>query len=92
MTKLEEQVRDFLGQKRIAVAGFSRSKNQAANAIYWKLKVAGHEVFAVNPRAETVEEVKCYESLEAIPGGVSAVVVATPPAASEVGGKLPRGE
>ena len=84
MPTLPELVEDFLAQKRIAVAGVSRKKQEAANAIYRKLKDTGHEVFATNPKAQQVEGDPCYPNLRAIPGGVDAVVVATPPAAAEV--------
>jgi predicted CoA-binding protein len=83
MSQLNERVRDFLSQRRIAVAGVSRDPNQAANAVYRKLRDAGYEVFAVNPSANDVEGDTCYPSLGAIPGGVDAVVAATPPEATE---------
>ena len=83
MSTLEEAVRDFLAQKRIAVAGVSRTSSEAANAIYQKLRGAGYQVFATNPQAEEVEGDVCYPDLAAIPGGVDGVVVATPPAAAE---------
>jgi len=72
----------FLASRRIAVVGVSRQSNQPANAIYRKLRDSGHEVFAVNPRAHSVEGARCYSDLASIPGGVEAVVVVTPPDAS----------
>ncbi len=85
MPTLKEKVQDFLAQKRIAVAGVSRTpeKGTAANAIYNKLKDSGYQVFAVNPKAETVEGDKCYPDLKSISGGVDGVVVVTPPNAVE---------
>ncbi len=84
MPTLNEAVQDFLAQKRIAVTGVSRRKKaQPANLIYRKLRKAGYEVFAVNPGAEEVEGDTCYASLEAIPGGVDGVVVATAPGAAK---------
>lgn len=79
---LERTVQDFLTCSRIAVAGVSRDRSQAANVIYRKLKSTGHTVFATNPRAQEVEGDPCYPGLSAIPGGVEAVVIATPPAAA----------
>ena len=77
---LETAVGEFLAQKRIAVAGVSRTDtHEAANTIYRRLRDAGHEVFAVNPHAEAVEGDACYPDLAAIPGGVGAVVVVTHP-------------
>lgn len=77
---LAEAARDFLDQKRIAVAGVSRTKTgEAANLIYRKLRDSGYEVFAVNPNAHNVEGDVCYPNLAAIPGGVDGVVVCTHP-------------
>ena len=45
MSGLDKAVADFLDQRRIAVAGVSRSGKEAANAVYRKLKGAGYEVF-----------------------------------------------
>lgn len=79
MPTLKETVDDFLAQKRIAVAGVSRSGGEAANLVYRKLRGAGYQVFAINPNAEEVEGEKCYPDLKSIPGGVEGVVIATHP-------------
>ena len=83
MTTLREAVNDFLAQRRIAVAGVSRSPAQAANLIYRTLRAGNYEVFAVNPNADEVEGDTCYRDLKSIPGGVEAVVIATQPEAAE---------
>ncbi len=85
MAQLPDAVRDFLRASRIAVAGVSRDASQPANAIYKKLREAGHEVFAINPNADAVEGERCYPDLAALPESVESVMVAThPDAASEV--------
>ena len=78
-TKAEE----FLAQERIAVAGVSRTKKDAANTIYCKLRDTGHQVFAINPNADSVEGDICYASLQAIRGGVDGVVIVTRPELTE---------
>ncbi len=83
MPTVKEAVEDFLAQKRIAVAGVSRSPNQAANLVYRALRKANYEVFAVNPNADEVEGDACYHDLKSIAGGVEAVVIATPPEVAE---------
>jgi predicted CoA-binding protein len=83
MKALSEAARDFLAQKRIAVVGVSRTGKQPANFVFRRLRAAGHEVFPVNLAAAEVEGVRCYPNLKAIPGGVTAVVVFTPPRAAE---------
>jgi predicted CoA-binding protein len=83
MATLKEALDDFLAQKRIAVAGVSRSSSQAANLVYRGLRGANYEVFAVNPAADEVEGDTCYPDLKSIPGGVDAVLIATTPAVAE---------
>ena len=71
---------DFLGTRRIAVAGVSRTPAaHGGNVVYRRLRERGYEVFAVNPHAEVVEGDACYHDLGSIPGGVDAVVIATNP-------------
>jgi hypothetical protein len=79
MPTLRQAAEEFLAQKRIAVAGVSRDEKQPANLIYRRLRDAGHDVFAVNPRASEVEGDPAFASVKDIPGGVDGVVVVTPP-------------
>lgn len=80
MTSLQEAIDDFLAQKRIAVAGVSRSKDQAANFVYRKLRDAGYQVFAVNPKTEETEGDRCWPDLASLPETPDGVVAATAPA------------
>ena len=82
MPTAEAAIDDFLAQQRIAVAGVSREKGgkHGGNVIYQRLKERGYQVFPVNPNTDTVEGDPCYRSLAAIPGGVTAGVIATTPA------------
>ena len=81
MPKMPTSVAAFLAGKRFAVAGVSRQPQQAANAIFRKLRNAGFEVLPVNPNAGEVEGVRCYPDLVSIPGAIDGVVIAAPPAA-----------
>jgi uncharacterized protein len=78
MPTLQDSAQQFLAQRRIAVAGVARRGDTAANAIFKKLRSSGYEVFPVNPNADTIDGVRCYPALAAIPGGVDAVVIGTP--------------
>jgi len=80
MPALPEPVAEFLRAKRIAVAGVSRQPNQAANAVYRKLRASGYEALPINPHAAEVEGARCYPDLGAIAGPVDGLVVATHPA------------
>jgi predicted CoA-binding protein len=84
MNDLQNAVGDFLAQRRIAVAGVSRTDSAApANLVYRKLRDAGYAVTPVNPHAEQVEGDACAPDLASIDGGVDGVVVATPPGEAE---------
>lgn len=72
---------DFLDQKRIAVAGVSRSTGgeHGGNIVYQRLRERGYDVFPVNPNADEVEGDPCFDRITDIPDGVDAVVIATNP-------------
>jgi len=82
MIKTPESVAAFLRGRRFAVAGVSRQPNQAANAVFRRLRGSGYEVFPINPKASEVEGVTCYPDLAAVPGPLDGVVVVTSPDAS----------
>jgi predicted CoA-binding protein len=80
MTKLKDAAADFLSHKRVAVTGVSRTPGaHGSNAVYRRLRERGYDVFAVNPNADAVEGDCAYHDLQAIPGGVDAVVIGTRP-------------
>ena len=82
---LETRIHEFLASGRIAVVGVSRDNRHhpAANLIYRRLKKDGHEVYAINPHMQMFEGDLCYPKLEAIPGGIDAVVIITRPEVTE---------
>lgn len=79
MSQFDDLAKEFLAQKRIAVAGVSRNPNETANAIYRTLRDKGYEVFAVNPNADSVEDTPCFANMQAIPGGVDGAILVTKP-------------
>lgn len=84
MVTVKDAATEFLATKRIAVTGVSSNpKGHASNLVYQRLRQRGFEVFAVNPKAETVEGDTAYPDLKSIPGGVEAVVIGTRPETAE---------
>jgi predicted CoA-binding protein len=82
MEKIKDAASEFLGKKRVAVTGVSRTpEGHGGNVVYQRLRDRGYEVFAVNPHAEEVEGDRCYPDLRSIPGGVEWVLAATRPEA-----------
>ena len=84
MTAIKEAASEFLGHRRVAVTGVSRTPgSHGSNAVYKRLRDRGYEVFAVNPNADEVEGDHAYHDLRSVPGGVDAVVIGTRPEIAE---------
>ena len=83
MTTFHELADDFLAQKNIAVVGVSRKDGEAANLIYKTLREKGHQVYAVNPKAETVAGDPCYPGVKDIPADLDGVFIMTKPEVSK---------
>lgn len=78
--RVPSNIETFLKGHRIAVTGVSRDGRQPANAILRRLEETGHDVVAVNPRADMVEGQKAYPDIASIDGQLDAVMIASPPA------------
>jgi len=83
MAKIDELVKSFLEQKRIAVVGVSDKRETGCNMAYKKLKENGYQVYAVNPRISTYEGEMCYADLKSIPDTVEAVFILANPKVTE---------
>lgn len=79
MPPIPQPVAAFLAGRRIAVAGVSRSRSAAANAIFRRLRQCGHEVIPINPNARELEGARAYPDLGSAPGPIHGLVVATHP-------------
>jgi predicted CoA-binding protein len=73
-----KSVKDFLAQRRIAVAGVSRNSNKWGNVLFRELRKRGYEAYPLNPTATELEGSHCYSSLQQIPRKVDALLIATP--------------
>src|SRR5512140_570423 len=83
MSALPEPGQQLQSSGRIAVAGVYRSGKDTANFILGKLRKAHADVVAINPNADAIGGEPCYRSLDAVPGGVDAVFIATRPEDTE---------
>ena len=83
MAKIDNMVKDFLAQKKIAVVGVSDKRETGCNLGYKKFKDNGYQVYAVNPRIATYDGAPCYPDLKAIPEKVDAVFILASPKVTE---------
>jgi predicted CoA-binding protein len=79
MAKIDQLVKEFLSQKKIAVVGVSDQRDTGCNLGYRKFKQAGYQVFAVNPRIKTFEGAPCYPDLKSLPEKPDAVFILASP-------------
>ena len=70
-----DMVRRMLAGKRIAVVGMSDDPSRASYGVAGYLRSAGKEIIPVNPNLQAVMGLKCYPSLEAVPGPIDVVDV-----------------
>jgi predicted CoA-binding protein len=83
MKKVDELVKGFLAQKKIAVVGVSDKRETGCNLNYKKFKDAGYQVYAVNPRISIYDGAPCYPDLKSIPEKPDAVFMLTNPKVTE---------
>lgn len=83
MSTQNRLVEEFLSQKRIAVTGVSREKIAVGNTILQKLKNAGYQVYAVNPHADKIADVRCYHRIQDISDEIDGVVITNHPKITE---------
>jgi uncharacterized protein len=85
MAKIDELVKEFLSQKKIAVVGVSDRRETGCNANYRKFKSCGYQVYAVNPHIKRFDGDPCYPDLKSIPEKPNAVfILANPEITSEI--------
>jgi len=62
----DEQIRDILSFKKVAVIGMSKHSSKAAHYVPKYLSDNGFDVIPVNPTADTILGKKCYGSVSEI--------------------------
>lgn len=70
---------NFVGSKRIAIVGMSRSGKKFGNMAAKELKVKGYELFPVHPTAQEIDGMTCYPDLKSLSGKVDGVWISIPP-------------
>lgn len=78
-----ERIREFLGQKRLAIVGVSQQPKDFSRAVFREFRNRGYEVVPVNPAAKEIEGQQCFGSVREVQPPVSSVLLMTPPAATE---------
>jgi len=81
---MEELIEKFLDSKNVfAVIGVSRDPEKYGHKVYKDLKKAGYTVYPINPKAESIDGDKCYNSLRELPERPDVVDIVVPPKITE---------
>lgn len=59
----DQKIREILALHKIAVVGMSRDPSKAAHYVPKYLQENGYEIVPVNPAAEKILGLKCYDSI-----------------------------
>lgn len=82
---MSDYIAEFPRHRRWVVVGASNDREKYGNKIYRDLKNAGYEVYAVNPKADSVEGDPCYPTVKDLPVKPDVVnMVVPPPVADKV--------
>lgn len=76
-------IKEFLGQKRLAIVGVSRSEKKFSHRLYKDLKTKGYTLFPVNPNTVNIDGEACFDSIQSLPQPVDGVVIVVPPNQTE---------
>ena len=83
VTSVTARIQAFLAADSFAVVGASVDRSKYGNKVLRCYQQHGRTVHPINPRADTLEGLKAYPSLAALPTPVPAISVITPPAITE---------
>ena len=75
---MQEQISDFLAQKRIAIVGVTHDAKGWGRTLYDEFKKRGYDTYAVNP-AGNLPGIQCYPNLSKLPMKVDGVLLVVPP-------------
>ena len=71
------EIQKFLSPRKIAMAGASRNLKKFGGALFKELREKGYELYPINPNADEIQGIKCYKSVEELPGDVEHLFIVT---------------
>ena len=74
----DNQIIEFLSFKTVAVIGMSKHSSKAAHYVPKYLLDNGYDVTPVNPTADKILEINCYDSVSEINGPIDIIDVFRP--------------
>lgn len=78
-----EKIDDFLGKKRLAMVGVSRTRTHWSRVLFREFAARGYDVVPVNPQVKEVEGRACYARVQDIAPPVEGALITTAAGAAE---------
>ena len=74
----DEQIREILSYKNVAVVGMSKNSSKAAHYVPKYLSENGFDIMPVNPTTDQIKKKKCYSNISDIESEIDIVDVFRP--------------
>lgn len=74
----DEEIKEILKLKRVAVVGISRDPNKPAYQVPKYLLEKGYDIIPVNPFADEILGMKCYKNIKDVEGEIDIVDIFRP--------------
>jgi predicted CoA-binding protein len=78
-----QDIKEFLGVKRLAVVGVSRDEKHFSRAVFREFVAKDYDAVPVNPQATEIEGRRCFPRISDVTPAVEAALLMTPPAATD---------
>ena len=74
----DDEIKNFLSLKKVAVIGMSRSKSKAAHFVPKYLLENGFDIIPINPNSDKILTKKCYKEITEVEGNIDIVDIFRP--------------
>ena len=74
----DDEIKNFLSLKKVAVIGMSRNKSKAAHFVPKYLLENGFDIIPINPNSDEILTKKCYKEITEVDGNIDIVDVFRP--------------
>jgi predicted CoA-binding protein len=78
-----KQIQEFLGQKRLAIAGVSQQPKDFSRSLFREFQARGYDTVPVNPVAQEIDGQRCFARVQEIQPPVDGVLLMTSPKVTE---------
>jgi len=73
-----QTAQEFIATKKIALVGASTNPKKFSSTVMRELKKKGYQIIPINPKADIIEEEKCYPDIESVPDQTDRLLIMTP--------------